>query len=365
MKENSFCKVKGDIIVNLKSWMELKARLNPATVNAVSFGILLLIGWGDYITGYEFGFFIFYFIPVSISAWFNGRRSGVVMAFASAFFWFLSDKLTRHPYPNAYFIYWEMFMRYVSFLTTALTIAKIRSMFLNQERLNNDLKRSNEDLRQFSRVVSHDLQSPLSTVEGFVKLLRRKYLAKSDEKADKIIGHLLGSTQNMRRIITDILELSRLEAGNVPLEPVKIESCIETALMNLHTLVKDKHAEIKREESFPMVRGNHTQITSLFQNLIGNALKFTKENPVIRISLRDSDKEHIFSIEDNGIGISPEHRGKIFGAFHRIYSNREYPGTGLGLSICKRVVERHGGRIWVESELGKGSTFFFSLPKRG
>lgn len=146
-------------------------------------------------------------------------------------------------------------------------------------------------------------------------------------------------------------------------EPVKIDSCIEKALMNLQTLVKDKHAEIKLEESFPLVRGNHTKITSLFQNLIGNALKFTKENPIIRITWRSSDEEYIFSVEDNGIGISPEYREKIFGAFHRLHGKGEYPGTGLGLAICKRIVERHGGRIWVESEPAKGSTFSFSLPR--
>jgi len=133
--------------------MELRDRLNPATVNAVSLGILLFIGWLDYITGYEIGFFIFYFIPVSISAWLCGRRSGVTMAFASAVCWFLSDKLTRHPYPNAYLIYWEMFMRYLSFLTTALTIAKIRTMLLNEERLNGELQKALQEIKDLKRCI--------------------------------------------------------------------------------------------------------------------------------------------------------------------------------------------------------------------
>lgn len=135
--------------------MELKDRLNPVTVNAVSFIILLFIGWVDYITGYEFGFFIFYFIPVSISAWLCGRRSGVTMTFASAVCWFLSDKLTRHPYPNAYFIYWEMFMRYLSFLTTALTIAKIRTMLLNEERLNGELQTALQEIKDLKKCISY------------------------------------------------------------------------------------------------------------------------------------------------------------------------------------------------------------------
>jgi hypothetical protein len=133
--------------------MELKDRLNPATVNAVCFCILLFIGWLDYITGYEFGFFIFYFIPVSISAWLCGKRSGVTMAFAAAVCWLLSDKLTRHPYPNAYFIYWEMFMRYLSFLTTALTITKIRIMLLNEERLNGELQTALQEIKDLKRCI--------------------------------------------------------------------------------------------------------------------------------------------------------------------------------------------------------------------
>jgi K+-sensing histidine kinase KdpD len=137
----------------LKSWVELKDRLNPATVNAVSLGLLLLIGWLDYITGYELGFFIFYFIPVSTSSWLCGRRSGVTMAFASAVCWFLSDKLSLHPYPNAYFIYWEMIMRYFSFLTTALTIAKIRTMLLNEERLNRELQTALQDNKDLKRCI--------------------------------------------------------------------------------------------------------------------------------------------------------------------------------------------------------------------
>lgn len=120
----------------------------PAAVNAASFVLLIVIGWLDYVTGYELGFFIFYFIPVSITAWFVGRRSGVFMAFAAAASWFISDKLDRHPYPNAYFIYWEMFMRYLSFLTTALTVAKIRAMLLNEERLNAELQAALRELRE-------------------------------------------------------------------------------------------------------------------------------------------------------------------------------------------------------------------------
>lgn len=137
----------------VKSLLAIKDRISPAMLNAASIGILLLIGWLDYITGYEFGFFIFYFIPVSISAWYCGKRSGIAMAFGAAVCWFLSDKLTRHPYPNAYFIYWEVFMRYVSFLTTALTITKIRSMLLTEERLNSELQTALKEIKELNRCI--------------------------------------------------------------------------------------------------------------------------------------------------------------------------------------------------------------------
>jgi hypothetical protein len=128
-------------------------RLSCATLNGVSFGILLVIGWLDYVTGYELGFFIFYFIPVSISSWYCGRKAGVTIAFASAVCWFLSDKLTHHPYPHAYFIYWEVFMRYLSFLTTALTLSKIRTMLRNEERLNGDLRVALEEIRELKKCL--------------------------------------------------------------------------------------------------------------------------------------------------------------------------------------------------------------------
>lgn len=140
----------------LKVWMKAAGTFKPATVNTVSFCLLLIIGWLDYITGYEIGFFIFYFIPVSITSWLCGRRSGIVMAFSAAVAWFLSDKLTLHPYPNAYFIYWEMFMRYLSFLTTALTIAKIRAMQFNEERLSSELLSARQEIRSLKNGAPPD-----------------------------------------------------------------------------------------------------------------------------------------------------------------------------------------------------------------
>jgi PAS domain S-box-containing protein len=229
-------------------------------------------------------------------------------------------------------------------------------------RLTEELKRSNSDLEQFAYIASHDLQSPLRNIEGFVKLLSRKYKGQLDDKADEFIHHIYTGVKDMQMLILDILEYSKMGSEGKAFSEVDTSLCIAKALSNLNLAITEKNADITLDEPFPTVFGDSVQLTSLFQNLIGNAIKFCKEGPIISISVKKEDTEYIFSVKDNGIGIIPESFDKIFAVFHRQHAKSEYPGTGVGLAICKRIVERHGGRIWVESELGKGSTFSFTLP---
>jgi light-regulated signal transduction histidine kinase (bacteriophytochrome) len=162
----------------------------------------------------------------------------------------------------------------------------------------------------------------------------------------------------------DILEYSKVGSGGAAFSEIDIPVCVSKALANLKDAVAEKNADIILEGPFPSVLGDPVQITSLFQNLIGNGIKFCSGMPKIRISAKKEGREYIFSVRDNGIGINIEDSDKIFAVFHRLHTKTEYPGTGIGLAICKKIVERHGGRIWVESEPGKGSTFFFSLPAK-
>ncbi len=229
-------------------------------------------------------------------------------------------------------------------------------------KLTEELKRSNSDLQQFAYIASHDLQSPLRNIEGFVNLLARRYKGKLDGKADEFIHYISTGVKDMQMLILDILEYSKIGSDGKTFAKVDSSLCVVRALANMEALILEKNAEITYDDALPEVEGDSAQLSSLFQNLIGNGIKFNKEVPQIHISAKGQRREYVFSVRDNGIGLDPKDSDKIFAVFHRLHSKSEYPGTGIGLAICKKIVERHGGRIWVESEPGKGSTFYFTLP---
>lgn len=227
-----------------------------------------------------------------------------------------------------------------------------------------DLARSNRDLAQFAYVASHDLQEPLRMVSSFTQLLAKRYSGKLDEEADEFISYAVDGASWMQGLINDLLAYSRGGTRGKPLAPAAIDAVLDRALGNLQKTVEETAAEIVRDP-LPTVLGDDAQLVQLFQNLLSNAMKFRGER-VPRIKIRaertSTGKEWIFSIQDNGIGIDPQYAEQVFVIFQRLHTRTEYPGTGIGLAICKKIVERHGGRIWVESEPGQGTTFFFALP---
>jgi two-component system, chemotaxis family, sensor kinase Cph1 len=228
-------------------------------------------------------------------------------------------------------------------------------------KLTEDLKRSNEDLQQFAYAASHDLQEPLRVVAGFVKLLEKRYKDKLDEKAHEFIEYSVDGVNRMQLLIKDLLEYSQVGTKGKTFKPINCSVALEQAVYNLHTAIEESGTELTYE-LLPTVNANTPQISRLFQNLIGNAIKFRGENPKIHVSAERKGQEWAFSVRDNGIGIDPKFKDRVFVVFQRLHTRKEYSGTGIGLAICKKIVERHGGRIWVESEPGKGSTFFFTLP---
>ncbi len=193
-------------------------------------------------------------------------------------------------------------------------------------------------------------------------MLARRYKGQLDEKADEFIHYISTGVKDMQMLILDILEYSKVGSDGITFSEIDTSLCVAKALSNLHAAIAEKHADITVDEPFPTVFGDSAQLTSLFQNLIGNAIKFCIDTPKIHLSSKKEGREYIFSVRDNGIGIDPKDSGKIFAVFHRLHSKSEYPGTGIGLAICNRITERHKGRMWVESEPGKGSTFYFTLP---
>jgi len=232
----------------------------------------------------------------------------------------------------------------------------------NLRRTAEELSRSNRDLEQFAYVASHDLQEPLRAVSGYIQLLQQRYAGKLDEKALQYIDGAVDGAARMQRLITDLLAFSRVGTRERTLRWTDMSEILESTLENLKVGIREAKATIT-SDCLPKLNVDSTQIAQLFQNLIGNAIKFrSKEAPEIRIGAMKRQDTWLFSIKDNGIGIDPQYTERIFMIFQRLHTRRKYPGTGIGLAICKKIVERHGGKIWVESTPEKGSTFYFTLP---
>jgi PAS domain S-box-containing protein len=226
-----------------------------------------------------------------------------------------------------------------------------------------DLKRSNKELEQFAYVTSHDLQEPLRMVSSYTQLLERRYKDKLGADAQEFIAYAVDGANRMQRLIQDLLAYSRVGSrGKIP-QPTDCNVVLGRVRANLKVAIEENKALVTNYE-LPIVMADTTQLVQVFQNLIGNAIKFCSEEPPrIHVSAEKNKKEWIFSVLDNGKGIDPQYHERIFVIFQRLQGKGEYPGTGIGLAICKRIIERHGGRIWVESKPGKGSTFYFTIPE--
>lgn len=224
-----------------------------------------------------------------------------------------------------------------------------------------ELARSNAELQQFAYVASHDLQEPLRMVASYTQLLAKRYKDKLDDDAHEFIDFAVDGANRMQQLIHDLLDYSRVGSEAKTFETIDCTVVFKHVMSNLSATIQEHHAEITHDE-LPILQAHSTLLMQVFQNLIGNALKFQgTDNPKLHVSAKSLSLGWEFSIRDNGIGIPPDQADRIFDIFQRLHSRKEYSGTGIGLAICKRIVEKHAGRIWVESELGKGSTFYFTI----
>jgi PAS domain S-box-containing protein len=228
-----------------------------------------------------------------------------------------------------------------------------------------ELMRSNKELELFAYIASHDLQEPLRMVASYVQLLERRYKGKLDSDAEEFIGYAVDGASRMQRMINDLLIYSRVGTKGKPFTPIEVEKVLEQATSNLQIAIEESKAVVTHDP-LPLLLGDETQLVQLFQNLIGNAIKFREnhQEPYIYVSAEEKPDEWLFLVRDNGIGIDPQYYERIFQIFQRLHGHKDYPGSGIGLAVCRRIVERHGGRIWVDSQPGKGSTFYFTIPKR-
>ncbi|RMF24766.1 MAG: PAS domain S-box protein [Deltaproteobacteria bacterium] len=241
-------------------------------------------------------------------------------------------------------------------------ICSIATDVTERRRAEEEIRRSNEELERFAYVASHDLQEPLRMVSSYTQLLAKRYAGRLDEDADDFIGFAVDGANRMHRLINDLLEYSRVGTRGRQLEPTDAEEVLQTVLADLQVAIEESGARVTHDP-LPTVLADSTQLRQLLQNLIGNALKYRGERPPqVHVGCqRSGGDEWTISVRDNGIGIAPEHFDRIFQIFQRLHGRNEYSGTGIGLAVCKKIVERHGGRIWVESEPGRGSTFLFTI----
>jgi chemotaxis family two-component system sensor kinase Cph1 len=224
------------------------------------------------------------------------------------------------------------------------------------------LAQSNRELEHFAYIASHDLRAPLRTISSFARLVQQRCIDKLDAESKELFGFIDIGIQQMNELIDGVLELARVDTKGGALEPVDLTALCQRAIMSLNATISEARAEVTHD-NLPAVMGDRRQLVQLLQNLIGNAVKFRNEvPPVVHVSAEQWEDKWRLSVRDNGIGIEAKDVERIFGIFKRLHAQSEYPGCGIGLSICKKIVERHNGRIWVESQPGQGTVFYFTLP---
>jgi signal transduction histidine kinase len=254
----------------------------------------------------------------------------------------------------------------VSAVQVALRLRKrqyeIRDYLVERQQRETELQHVNEELRQFAYVASHDLQEPLRTVSIYVQLLAQSLRGQLDGETQEFMSYVVEGAQRMQALIIDLLAYSRMERQSAELTETDSEAVLEQALRDLRLAVAESGAVVTHD-ALPTVTAVPGQLRQMLENLLSNAIKFQGPEPLrIHLSAQRQGREWVFSVRDNGIGLDPQYAPRIFQMFQRLHTGRRYPGTGMGLTICKKIVEHHGGRIWVESKPGQGATFYFTLP---
>jgi signal transduction histidine kinase len=255
----------------------------------------------------------------------------------------------------------------IRFLTTVVgglgTLLDNARLYEELEYRAEELARSNAELEQFAYVASHDLQEPLRMVSSYVQILAEDYKGQLDENADRFIGYAVDGANRMKGLIDGLLAFSRVGTQGEPFEATDCNLILEQVINGLEETIEDSGASLSQER-LPTVNADPIQLSQVFQNLISNALKFSGEgSPNVHISTEQRPEDWVFSVQDNGIGIAERHYERIFKMFQRLHHRSEYEGSGIGLALCHKIVQRHGGKIWVKSKVGEGATFYFSIPK--
>jgi len=334
-------------------------------ISTTLFGLLFLlitflVFFLDIATRDMIAFDIFYFPSIMLITWYLGNRPGRLMAVLAALLWFYAQVDVGFS-TNFRTLFLDGAVHWFTFALVSWLTGLVYKKTMLLETASKELARSNTELELFSVKAAHDLQSPLATILGFAELLKEKYQDSGDEATKDFIERIINSVKRLSTFIKALLNYANVKKPEASAPSVELEKVVKEVIGDFHFLILQKKAEVICDP-LPVLSINPGLAGLLFQNLIGNAMKYCEREPRVHISAVRKGKEWLFSVKDNGIGIPEESRGRVFIMFEKLATRQKYPGSGIGLATCQKIVERYGGRIWVESKPGEGAAFFFTLP---
>ncbi len=342
---------------------------SKTSLMAVSMTLTLVVGVLDYITGSEIRIDVFYLLPISFAVWYINKKAGIIISTVSVLSIFLSDHLSDPNYHIRFIDLWNLVMIFVFFIVVSLVLSKLRIILHEQRGLSlglqkalDDVKTSNEALEAFSYSVSHDLRAPLWRIQSYAQMIDDKYSDKLDEAGKDYIYRVCSNTQRMQDLIDALLKMSRYDRGNLNRSKVDLTAMVRRGIEEIAKGWPGRQVEFVVADGVT-ADADPALLQVIIFNLAENALKFTKHRPVtkIKFGVKKIDGKDVYFIRDNGAGFNMEHAKKLFKPFQRLHTESEFAGFGIGLATVQRIIQRHGGRIWAESEMNKGATFYFTL----
>jgi light-regulated signal transduction histidine kinase (bacteriophytochrome) len=346
--------------VDIESYLNRRSRLF-----LFSFALVLncLVGFADYITGAQIGVEAFYLLPIFFITWFISGKTGIFMSFLSTITIIAANtpRFYLHPVIEA----WNLFTHFCFFIIFVLLLSRIRRTLEERSSLVARLERANKDMESFTYAASHDLRSPLIAIAGFSRILRKDYSGTIDDKGKDLLSRIEGSAKKMSQLIDDLLSFGRVSTREIRRSEVDMEKLAGKVYEDLKPLIGQRNIRFE-VNGLPPAYGDLPMLRQVIVNFITNALKFTRtrETPLIEVGGRKEEQENIYFVRDNGVGFDRKLNEKLFGMFQRIHASQQFEGTGIGLFMIKKIVEKHGGRVWAEGEPDKGATFYFSLPRK-
>ncbi len=346
--------------MNIESYLR---KQSGAFIFLLGFALNCLVGYIDYLTGQLIGVGAFYLLPIFFLTWFLNKNAGVMMAFICA----ATIVISNLPafYVNARIEFWNTFMHLCFFMIFVLLLSTIRRQIEERDRLITRLQHSYKDMESFTYAASHDLRSPLIAVSGFSRILQEDYSDALDEKGRDLLNRIAGSAKKMSQLIDDLLSFSRVSSREISCSEIDMKTLVGEVFKELRYTVGERRIRLEIKD-LPRAQGDMPMIRQVLVNFLSNAIKFTRtqEDPAIEVGGFEDGKENVYYVRDNGIGLDEKFRDKLFGLFQRIHVSQQFEGTGIGLFMIKRIIEKHGGRVWAEGAPDRGATFYFCLPRR-